>query len=918
MVEDSSIPDNDAPSKDFSVGEVVVGKYKVLRVLGRGGYGTVYLVEITSGMVGQKLALKVLSREIDGDGGASKEIHDRVQRRFMNEIRVAMRLVNKYIIQIRDCGATAEGLLYYTMDYSPGVTLSRVIKETGPLGIARSSLIVLRVLRGLFAAHDQGVIHRDLKPANIMVESGGNKETVKILDFGIATAVQDQPAQPKTFIGSPYYMPPEQFVGEGFGEWSDLYSVGVVLYECLTGKRPYTGKSAREVYEAIMRGPAESPRKINSELNQCLGIVRVVTKALERSPENRYRDARDFFSDLNSAFDDWKTKQGVGASGARTTPKIDGVTQRRRASRARLRRSPVGLLVWGSIILLLLFAGLFFYTYDGPTNDRSSPELPLEEPAKTGSNKEDIFKKTARAPRPKVAQKKRLSSKDIRRHAEVAFETAQDLWATGRRTRSDLVAIRTKCDEIRRIDAEFSDCYLLRGKAELELRLWDSAYESFQTALLLQPENPDPGLISSIYRNLARASAAGVEDPAETLFYLRKALDVDGENPEVFIEILERLDEKEDATEIKTLLQTARQNGVSHSKIDELYHKIFVLIPEQKAEARMRLSAEIDEFFAAGDFESVVEKGLELFAEHPDTDLGLRIAFAHRERWEFDKGLDMLYSVIRSVTNSKSEKTKDLEWLASVGLDYARIYLAAFEAGYKSSNQTVRSALTNLKAARDLLTDNRSSNDLLKAHVLSYAARCYLHMGENKKLFKRLDQAKAKGVKNAYLTFHQGETLYLLAQKLIDRRKKERFYGQAVARLSQARRQVDRKAEVRVARRILYTLGLSYLGLGERSDLNTAVSSFRKARRLGFETPKLYSSWGVALVKLDKLREAAKMFRESYNLKPSVKTCYDAAYYFHKGAVRSSAEEILLQGLGTFPQSGKLKELLEIVRNGKK
>ena len=232
------------------VGKVVAGKYKVLGVLGQGGFGTVYLVEITAGMVGEKLALKVLPEGLSHDPA--------LREQFLNEIRVAMKMVDKYIVQIRDVGTTEDGLLYYTMDYCPGATLSDVLWNEKRLAIPRALLIALKIVRALQTAHALGVIHRDLKPANIMVQSHGSKETVRVLDFGISTAIT-APIEKRSFAGSPYYIPPEQFLGAQHGFYTDTYSVGVLLYECLTGTVPYSGATAQEVFDNLQHGEPRPP-----------------------------------------------------------------------------------------------------------------------------------------------------------------------------------------------------------------------------------------------------------------------------------------------------------------------------------------------------------------------------------------------------------------------------------------------------------------------------------------------------------------------------------------------------------------------------------------------------------------------------------------------------------------------------------
>ena len=213
---------------DPLIGEIIEGRYRVLRVLGQGGAGTIYLVEMVAGMVGSKLALKLIRRELSDS--------PQRQQQFISEIRLAMKIVHEHIVQIRDVGSTAAGQLYYTMDYCPGRTLKEVLAEEGVLSIPRTRAIAYRALMALHAAHRAGIIHRDLKPANIMVVANDEgHESIRVLDFGIATLAapslqesNEGGAAAEAVQGTPSYMPPEQFLGEKLGYYTDLGIVDLV------------------------------------------------------------------------------------------------------------------------------------------------------------------------------------------------------------------------------------------------------------------------------------------------------------------------------------------------------------------------------------------------------------------------------------------------------------------------------------------------------------------------------------------------------------------------------------------------------------------------------------------------------------------------------------------------------------------
>ncbi len=301
-------PKKDKPPSTSFLGKVVGNKYRILDVLGQGGFGTVFLVEVIDGIVGEKLAMKAIHPRFTDDTA--------VHERFRNEIKVAMKIVHRYVVQIRDVGTTSDGLLYYTMDYCPGKTLRRLLREKGRLKCRRSYNIVRKVLRALSTAHALGIIHRDLKPANILVVKEEEKDAVRILDLGLATSLRSVQEIDKG-LGSLHYMPPEQFRsksgGGTIGRYSDLYSVGVILYECLTGKRPHEGETAQEVYNSIVTGHPRSIEELVPETKQYKGLEEVVLKSISPRPEDRYPSAREFCSALIEIFKpEQKPKEGAG------------------------------------------------------------------------------------------------------------------------------------------------------------------------------------------------------------------------------------------------------------------------------------------------------------------------------------------------------------------------------------------------------------------------------------------------------------------------------------------------------------------------------------------------------------------------------------------------------------------------------
>ncbi len=361
------------------IGSTIAGKYRAVRLLGRGNFGAVYLVELTDGMVGQNLALKILPEEIS---------HDPFYReQFISEIRIAMKLVNKYIVQIRDVGSTEDGRLYYTMDFCNGHTLTSILKREGTVAIRHALRLARKVLRALESAHELGIVHRDIKPANIMLVTVDGNRSVRVLDFGVAHELGGQSMERRAWLGTPSYMPPEQFSGENIGFHTDTYAVGVVLYETITGVRPYPGTGAEEMQRLFETFTPRPPEVFRPELSEFPGLSRLLMKAIALDPADRFTTARKFVEAIqrvlhgqgreSRAPSDEDTDRGImqpPAARAATPPApapAPGATGRKPADRAATSRAPASTASdttaptrgqWQIPVLvgILLYATLFF------------------------------------------------------------------------------------------------------------------------------------------------------------------------------------------------------------------------------------------------------------------------------------------------------------------------------------------------------------------------------------------------------------------------------------------------------------------------------------------------------------------------------------------------------------------------------
>jgi len=266
-------------------GSVLASRYEILERLGAGGMGAVYKAKDRE--VDRLVAVKVIRTELAGDSD--------ILSRFKQELLLARKVTQKNVIRIFDLGRDS-GLRFITMDYIDGQDLRTLLKSQGRLAIEASVEIVQQVCLALVAAHAEGVVHRDLKPQNIMIDKQGR---VYVMDFGIARSIGSEGlTMTGALVGTPEYMSPEQVKGEEVDGRSDLFSLGIIFYELLTGKMPYRGETAQR---AMYKRTVERPIPASSEESTVpLFLSNVVLKCLEIEPGKRYQSARELFADLGS------------------------------------------------------------------------------------------------------------------------------------------------------------------------------------------------------------------------------------------------------------------------------------------------------------------------------------------------------------------------------------------------------------------------------------------------------------------------------------------------------------------------------------------------------------------------------------------------------------------------------------------
>jgi serine/threonine-protein kinase len=291
-------------AKDLLVGAKVAGRYYVLSVLGHGGMSVVYKAKTIN--KGRIVALKTLRMQ-----GLNDEL---VVKRFQREAELLSGLNHPRIVQVYDYGTTARGQPYFVMDYLQGVNLSSIIKHDGPLDAVRFQHIFLQVCGAVDHAHRCGVIHRDLKPGNIMLSrQRGQKDFVKVVDFGIARFEEE--AQRLTRFGevwgSPIYMSPEQCMGAPLDARSDIYSVGIVMYEALTGFVPFFGKNYVDTMTKQISSPPQSMKEARPDLNIPAKIEVIVMKALSKEPDARFQTMGEMKEELENIFPNAPKRPGT-------------------------------------------------------------------------------------------------------------------------------------------------------------------------------------------------------------------------------------------------------------------------------------------------------------------------------------------------------------------------------------------------------------------------------------------------------------------------------------------------------------------------------------------------------------------------------------------------------------------------------
>jgi serine/threonine-protein kinase len=302
-------------SDDPALGKVIAGRYRLEARIGEGGMGIVYRARHV--LIDRVVAVKLIRPDLRG------ETHLRAW--MLREARAANRVDHAHIIDIHDIGETDEGELYLVMEYLIGTPLSTELAK-GPMPIHRAVDIIEQMGAALSRAHDLGVVHRDLKSDNILLTArGGRQDFVKILDFGLAALAHDPRLAPKGAVfGTPEYMSPEQARGEQAGPQSDLYALGVLFFEMLTGQLPFRANDRDALLEMQRTATAPDPTSIRSDCHP--EARKIVLRLLEKDAKKRYRDGHHLLEELKRFqrslpnATSWEQKKAQGGESAQAPP----------------------------------------------------------------------------------------------------------------------------------------------------------------------------------------------------------------------------------------------------------------------------------------------------------------------------------------------------------------------------------------------------------------------------------------------------------------------------------------------------------------------------------------------------------------------------------------------------------------------
>lgn len=328
----------ESPTDELATGTTFAGRYQIIEELGEGGMGRVYKALDTE--IDEKVALKIIRPAIATD--------DKMIKRFRKEIKTARQISHKHVCRMYDIG-TKKGIRYITMDYVSGEDLKSSMKRMGQFTVGKAVFTAKQICEGLVEAHKLGIVHRDLKPQNVMIDEFGN---VRIMDFGIARSLRaEDVTKAGEVIGTPVYMSPEQAEAKDIDQRSDIYSVGLILYEMLANRLPFEEDIPLSVAMKPMGTALKGPMEFNAQVPEDLN--RLILKCLETDKEKRYQSAEDLFADLD------KIESGASTT-ERIAPEKVSPPSREITVKFNLRKFRIPAVIAAAVVILALLVWQLF------------------------------------------------------------------------------------------------------------------------------------------------------------------------------------------------------------------------------------------------------------------------------------------------------------------------------------------------------------------------------------------------------------------------------------------------------------------------------------------------------------------------------------------------------------------------------
>ena len=318
------------PTKGLDRGTTFARRFEIIEEIGQGGMGTVY--KAYDSKIREVVALKLLKPEISSD--------PEVIERFRNELKLARQVSHRHVCRMYDLGE--EWLsIYISMEYVPGEDLKSFIRRSGHLNEAKAVGLAKQIAEGLAEAHRLGVVHRDLKPQNVMIDKDGN---AKIMDFGIARSLHTRGVTGTgVIIGTPEYMAPEQAEGRDVDNRVDIYALGAILFEMVTGRVPFEGATPLSIVLKHRSEPPADPQTINAQISS--GLSRIILKCLAKSRDDRYQSAAEVLEDLNAV------EQGLPVT-RQVTARAKPITAREITVKFKLKKILVPALVVAALVIV--------------------------------------------------------------------------------------------------------------------------------------------------------------------------------------------------------------------------------------------------------------------------------------------------------------------------------------------------------------------------------------------------------------------------------------------------------------------------------------------------------------------------------------------------------------------------------------